>query len=142
MVAINSIELTNREMVDYTFFRGVNPLIDLRFKMPILLRLEYIRDLFGKFQPKHHTKYYKYCWDNKPHYCEETGLELMNYSAAFISHILSKGSHPEMAYDPRNCNILSFIQHNRWEFGDKENMSIYPGNELIIEMLKTEYNNR
>ena len=65
---------------------------------------------------------------------------LSNYSAAFCSHILTRGAFPEMATDPRNINILSVEQHNKWENGNRKEMRIYNGNMKTIEILKREYN--
>lgn len=119
---------------------GFEPLIDKRFSMDIRLRVEIQRELFGTgHTPADNERFYKWCWQHFPHYCQESMRPLYEYSAVYISHILTRGAHPEMAHDPRNINILSFEMHNRWENGKRENMRIYPRNMLIIEQLKKEY---
>jgi hypothetical protein len=98
------------------------------------------RELFGTgHTPQENEKFYRWCWDHYPHICAETMRPLRQYSATYVSHILTRGAHPEMAHDPRNVNILSFEMHNRWENGDRQYMRIYRINQLIIEQLRKEY---
>jgi hypothetical protein len=118
--------------------RGYQPLLDNRFKMDFDYRIE-VQKRF-----KTDSNFYKWCWNNMPNVCEEYGKPLHHYSAVHISHILSRGAFPEMRFDPRNINILSFHAHNRWEFGNKserQKMYIYTKNKKRIEMLKDEYKN-
>lgn len=128
---------------EYCISRGYDPLTDtVNFELPIKLRVELQNEIFGKFRagiPQANAKFYRYCWDNKPHRCEETLIPLYHYSSVFISHILSRGAHPEMAHDPRNVNILCLLSHAKWENGNRIEMRIYPGNLKIIEQLKREY---
>lgn len=120
--------------------RGYEPLIDRRFDMNIHLRLSVQHELFGRgHSPKENEKFYRWCWEHYPHQCQETMRPLHKYSATYISHILTRGAHPEMAHDPRNVNVLCFEQHNRWENGDRENMRIYRSNVQLINQLKKEY---
>lgn len=132
--------ITTRAEYDLCKAHGIEPLIDARFTMDIRLRVEIQRELFGTgHTPAENERFYKWCWEHYPHQCAETLRPLNQYSAAFVSHILTRGAHPEAAHDPRNVNILSFEQHCRWENGDRQNMRIYPGNVRIIEQLKSEY---
>ena len=78
-------------------------------------------------------------WANKPHYCEECMRPLAEYSAVYVSHILTRGANPDMAHDARNINILCFKHHSMWENGDRENMRIFAKNQLTIEELKKDY---
>ena len=111
------IQIRDHEEYDYATKRGFKPLLDYKhFKMDI-----------------------RWIWANKPHYCEETLRPLYNYSAVYCSHILTRGAYPEMATDPRNINILCFEAHSRWENGDRERMRIYPGNCMLIDLMKKEY---
>lgn len=108
--------------------------------MAIELRKAIQTELFGQgHTPQENEKFYKWVWAHKPHYCEETMKPLHEYSAVYVSHILTRGAYPEMAHDPRNCNILCFEMHNRWENKDRQNMRIYAKNQKTIEMLKREY---
>lgn len=135
------IWIDTRELYDYCRTRGFEPLIDKRFRMDIRLRVSIQRELFGTgHTPAENERFYRWCWDHYPHICAETMRPLKQYSATYVSHILTRGAHPEMAFDPRNVNILCFEMHNKWENGKRETMRIYRGNQLIIEQLKKEYN--
>ena len=136
------IVIDTRELYDYARQRGYEPLIDRRFSLDINLRVSIQRELFGTgHTPEENERFYRFCWEHYPHICSETMRPLRNYSATYVSHILTRGAHPEMAHDPRNVNILCFEMHNRWENGDRQNMRIYRINQLTIEMLKNEYRN-
>ena len=139
---METIVIDTRELYDYTRQRGYEPLIDCRFAVEINLRVSIQRELFGTgHTPAENERFYRFCWDHYPHICSETMRPLRQYSATYISHIMTRGAHPEMAHDPRNVNILCFEMHNRWENGDRENMRIYRQNLLTIEQLKSEYRN-
>lgn len=132
--------IDTRELYDYARKRGYEPLIDRRFAMEIHLRVSIQRELFGRgHTPEENERFYRWCWEHYPHLCSETMRPLRQYSATYISHILTRGAHPEMAHDPRNVNILCFEMHNRWENGDRQNMRIYQMNKLTIQMLRNEY---
>ena len=132
--------IDTRELYDYARKRGYEPLIDRRFAMEIHLRVSIQRELFGRgHTPEENERFYRWCWEHYPHICSETMRPLRQYSATYISHILTRGAHPEMAHDPRNVNILCFEMHNRWENGDRQNMRIYQMNQLTIKMLRNEY---
>lgn len=134
------VNIYTREEYDYCKQRGYEPLVDRRFAMDIRLRVCIQRELFGTgHTPEENDKFYRFCWAHKRHVCEETMRPLKQYSATYVSHILTKGAHPEMAHDPRNVNILCFEMHNKWENGDRKSMRIYAINQLTIEQLKREY---
>ena len=137
---MDTIRIDTREEYDYCIKRGYEPLIDWRFTMDIHLRVSVQRELFGTgHSPAENERFYRWCWDHYAHYCHETMRPLWDYSAVYVSHILTRGAHPEMAHDPRNVNILCFEAHNRWENGNRKSMRIYESNQLIIETLKSEY---
>lgn len=131
------IEIDSFDAYNYAVGRGYEPLLDARFDVKIDLRVQIQRDLFGDLTD--HNKFYRWVWDRKPHICEETIRPLSDYSAVYISHILTKGARPEMAHDPRNVNILCLAAHNHWEFGDRTQMRIYAKNLLTIQKLRKEY---
>lgn len=134
------IVIDTRELYDFARKRGYEPLIDRRFAVEINLRVSIQRELFGRgHTPEENERFYRFCWDHYPHVCSETMRPLHQYSAAYVSHIMTRGAHPDMAHDPRNVNILSVEMHNRWENGDRQNMRIYRANQLTIEQLKKEY---
>lgn len=132
--------IDSRELYLYAKGRGYEPLLDSRLPMDIRLRIAIQRELFGTgHTPAENEKFYRWCWEHKPHICEECMRPLAEYSAVYISHILTRGAHPEAAHDVRNTNILCWRCHNRWENGDRENMRIWPKNQRTIELLKNEY---
>lgn len=133
--------ITTRDEYELCKAHGLEPLLGLvYFPMDIRLRVAIQRELFGTgHTPQENERFYRWCWDHYPHRCAETMRPLNQYSAVYVSHILTRGAHPEMAHDPRNVNILSFECHNQWENGKRENMRIFAGNQLIIEQLKQEY---
>lgn len=83
------------------------------------------------------TAFYKEIWSERMHYCEECDKDLgSKWERYMFSHILSKGSQPKLRHNKDNVNILCLECHQRWEFGDKKAMRIYPGNEIMIDLLK------
>lgn len=139
------IKIDTIEEFELCVNRGFQPLLDNRFKVDIKLRVDLQYRYFcnssnRKRIPEANFFYYKTVWNLKSHICEECKKPLHNYSASFISHILSKGAFPEISLDLRNNNILCYECHNKWEFGEKETMDIYPKNSETIELLKYEYN--
>ena len=134
--------IDTRELYDYARSRGYEPLIDRHFSLEINLRVSIQRELFGTgHTPEENERFYRWCWEHKLHVCEECMRPLREYSATYVSHILTKGAHPAIAHDPRNVNILCFSHHNTWENGRRENMRIYRSNMIVIETLKQEYQN-
>lgn len=119
---------------------GFEPLMDMRhFDVDIHLRVQIQRDLFGTTIPDANLRFYRWVWERRPHYCEETMRPLWEYSSEFVSHILTRGAYPEMAHDPRNINLLCREAHNQWEFGDRAKMRIYEQNRRLIDKLMYEY---
>lgn len=140
MFNTNPCVIDTRDDYERAVKMGYEPLIDYHFELEINLRVSIQRELFGTgHTPEENEKFYRWCWAHYPHICSETMRPLHQYSATYVSHILTRGAHPEMAHDPRNVNILCFPAHNRWENGDRENMRIYNLNMLVIEQLKNEY---
>ena len=139
--------ITTRAEYNLAKAHGFEPLLGFEpikgvqfFQLEIGLRVAIQRELFGTgHTPAENERFYRWCWDHYPHICSETMRPLRQYSATYVSHILTRGAHPEMAHDPRNVNILCFEAHNRWENGDRQNMRIYRANLLTVEQLKKEY---
>ena len=149
MVEIEPYYINTMEEYELIKERKIEPLIDTRFFIiDIVLRVQLQNKLFGLAEigkrniPKANEKFYRWCWQNKIHVCEECYKPLLDYSAIFISHILTKGAKPEMAHDPRNVNILCFEHHNKWENGTenvRSKMRIYAKNIKRIKQLKLDY---
>lgn len=136
-----AILIEDLECYKYAKSKGYEPLTDKRFEMPIKVRIDVQRYLFGAgHTPAENEKFYRYCWDLYPHICEECMRPLTQFSATYISHIRTRGAFPEAAHDVRNVNILCFKHHNQWETGNRKAMRIYPGNVQTIEQLTKEYN--
>ena len=136
-----AILIEDLECYKYAKSKGYEPLIDKRFEMPIKVRIDVQRYLFGTgHTPAENERFYRYCWELYPHICEECMRPLTQFSATYISHIRTRGAFPEAAHDVRNVNILCFKHHNQWETGNRKAMRIYPGNVQTIEQLTKEYN--
>lgn len=136
-----AILIEDIECYKYAKNKGYEPLTDKRFEMPIKVRIDVQRYLFGAgHTPAENERFYRYCWELYPHICEECMRPLTQFSATYISHIRTRGAFPEAAHDVRNVNILCFKHHNQWETGNRKAMRIYPGNVQTIEQLTKEYN--
>lgn len=136
----NKVNISTVEEYDYCISRGYEPLANPLFILPISLRIEMQQRKFGIGNTiEANSKFYRFAWDNRPHRCEECFKPLHDYSAIYVSHILSRGAHPAMAYDIRNTNILCFKHHNQWETGNRKGMRIYNTNERIKDVLLSEY---
>lgn len=140
--------ITERFEYNYAVSRGYEPLIDTKhFRLDIRLRIALQRETFGHCVfgrgediMAANARFFKWIWEQKPHYCECCMKPLSEYSATYCSHILSRGAHPEMAHDPRNINILCYTHHNQWEQETtRKSMRIYRANLLRIEELKQDY---
>lgn len=137
---MDAIRIETREQYDYAKKRGYEPLTDRHFVLSHALRVAIQRELFGAgHTPEENERFYRFCWNAYPHHCEECMKPLRQYSATYVSHILTRAAHPEMAHDCRNVNILCFEHHGQWENGKRKQMRIYRGNLLRIEQLKKEY---
>lgn len=145
---MEKILLETRPEYDLVKSRGYEPLLPNKyFRLDIRLREQIQKQLFGHCVIGRgsdimaaNERFFKWVWEHKPHYCEECMKPLRGYSAVYCSHIITRGSHPEIAHDPRNINILCFEHHNQWENGKRERMRIFPGNEKIIKELMQDYN--
>ena len=138
------VEVTNREDYDALLKRGIDCLYDKRYHLEIGLRREIQREKFGKNDDEGNAKFYSYCIKNFPHVCENCGKPIEHPWATNVSHILSRGSHPEMAHDPRNMNILCWECHQKFEHTTTRhylNPWFVEKNERTIQKLKQEYNN-
>ena len=137
---MNEILIDSSIMYDYCVARGYEPLIGYEksinavFKIPIELRRELQEKKFKSLD-----QFYKTAFELSNKTCEETGQWIRQYSAKNISHILSRGAHPAMAFDLRNFNLLTFSAHQQWEHGNRKAMKIYKRNQKKMEMLKFDY---
>lgn len=133
------VKISTRAEYDLCRSRGIEPLTHRSFEIDHKLRVLLQREFFGKNDAEGNEKFYKFCIGNKTMVCEECGKPIPHPGAVNVSHILTRGAHPDMAHDPRNVNILCFAHHQMWENGDRQSMRIYPINERKIKKLKKEY---
>lgn len=134
--------IETREEYEYCKERGYEPLRDARFPMSHELRLELQREFFGRGNnEENNLRFYKRAWEvAEPKVCENCGRPLYKYASWSVSHILSRGAHPELAYDLRNFNLLCYSCHCAWELPTtRKEMTIYNKNEKTIKLLKDEY---
>lgn len=140
---LETFHITSREDYEKLKQRGIDALFYQRnFTLEHSLRVELQEELFGKGNHEaSNIKFYRHAWNHKEvHKCENCMKPLPKYSATFVSHILSRGAHPETAYDLRNFNILCKECHAKWENPTlREDMKIYNRNNAIIKILKKEY---
>lgn len=141
------IKIDTVEEYNYVKSRGFEPLLyNKYFRVDIKLREQLQRAIFGNCVTGRgdimaaNERFFRWIWNNKPHYCEECYAPLREYSAVYCSHILSRGAHPDIAWDARNINILCHRHHEQWEVGNRKSMRIYPGNQRIIRELLEDYN--
>jgi len=145
------ITLTNRQEYDYFVERGFQPLILNPFvRLEHGLRVEIQRELFGHSILskgnilKGNQRFYEWCWKHiltdGEHICQNCAAELFEYSADFISHVISRSNEPIMAHDPRNVNIFCRVCHGLWEdYRNRKKMNIYVFNSRLMITLKREY---
>jgi hypothetical protein len=58
--------------------------------------------------------------------CEECNIEIKEPKGMNVSHIISKGSNVALYLEPLNSYVLCVPCHQKWEFGDRASMKIYP----------------
>lgn len=143
---MEKIHITDREEYEYVISRGYQPLLDHRFfTVEFSLRLDLQRELFPQYSRENNQRFYRWVWDNWPDQdrkCQETGIPIEKYNAGHISHLITRGAHPEMAYDGRNVNLLIRQAHEKWERKKAiETMVIWPENQKRMIAMFQDYKN-
>jgi len=59
--------------------------------------------------------FFKEIWRERSHYSEVSGEYLGVFSPVYFSHLLTKGSHPELRLDKENILLMTFEEHRLWE---------------------------
>ena len=132
--------ITTQAEYDYAKRRGIEPLDSQFVSLEHGLRVQIQHDLFGDgHTPEENERFYRWVWTHNRHQCEECLKPLREYSAVYVSHILTRGAHPEIAHDPRNTNMLCERCHAKWENGNRQTMRIYEANRITINNLIKEY---
>lgn len=143
----DKIQITTKEQyydIVKQFKGKYDPLVGIAgFEIEHKLRLELQEEIFGKGnKQENNQKFYHWVWEHKPHYCYNCSKPLPEYSAKFISHRFSRGAHPEMAYDPRNADIMCQRCHERFEHKTtRVTMAKCDRIEREMKRLKEEYKN-
>jgi 5-methylcytosine-specific restriction endonuclease McrA len=75
-------------------------------------------------------------WASRPHRCIECQAQLVAPLAIHFSHVLSRGSHPELAADPDNIVLHCAKCHRKWEAGKKDEM---PETLKALERIKKKH---
>ena len=74
----------------------------------------------GQKTAKEDTEFFKGIWLSRPHYSEVSGVFLGNeYNPVFMSHVLTKGAYPKARHWKENIVLMTFEEHNLYEFGDR-----------------------
>jgi len=135
--------IESRVEIDYLTENDFCPFFYPEFEILPALRKAYLKELFRANTQRNNVKFYRWVWRHYPleHKCEECFRPLYEYSATFVSHIITKANAPHIAYEPMNTNLLCGQCHHNWD-GRKETrekMRIFPSNQLRIEWLLSIY---
>jgi len=84
-------------------------------------------------------EWYKEMWKKSSKRCMECGLRILHFHPMFISHIITKGSFPQLRHHPENFMIYCMNCHQMWEFGERKKMKTYQEAIEIAERLKREF---
>lgn len=65
-------------------------------------------------------KFFQEIWKERSHNSEISGQNLGDeYNPVFFSHILTKGSHPKFRHLKENILLMTFFEHQEYEFADR-----------------------
>lgn len=81
--------------------------------------------------------FYQEIWDERPHYCYETGQWLGNEPlTVFFHHLLEKEMYPELRYEKENVVLVSWRTHDQIGlFG----LSLTPKVKALTEEVKLKF---
>lgn len=91
------------------------------------------------------SKFFHQIWKERNHVSEISGIDLGDdYNPVFFSHTLTKGAYPKARHWSENIFLMTYEEHNEWEFGDRSKIEfkkkfkivIKRYNELIIKYYK------
>ena len=135
-------EVNTREEYDALLKHGIDALSDNRYHLEIGLRRAIQKEKFGGNNDEGNAKFYAYCLHHFPMVCENCGKPIRHPWATNVSHILTRGAHPEASHDPRNISILCAECHSLYEHSTTRQqlrMWYIEKTERIKEELKKEY---
>jgi hypothetical protein len=85
--------------------------------------------------------FFKEIWDERPHYSEVSGEFLGDeFNVCFFSHILTKASYPRFRHEKKNILLMSFNEHQSWEFTDRKDPKWNEARDLAEELVIEYYN--
>lgn len=61
-------------------------------------------------------------WSERDHYSEVSGEPLGEFHPIFFSHLVTKGSRPDLRYNKENIMLMTVEEHSKWEFGDRDKL--------------------
>lgn len=89
------------------------------------------------------SKFFHEIWNERSHFSEISGKPLGDkYNPVFFSHILTKGSYPKFRHNKDNILLMSFEEHNEWEFSSRSTPMFkakFKRALYIHDKLKTQY---
>ncbi len=86
-------------------------------------------------------EFFKGIWETRPHYSEVSGIFLGDeFNVCFFSHILVKGAFPKFRHNPHNIVLMSFNEHQEWEFTDRKDPKWNEIRDLSEELVIEYYN--
>lgn len=74
----------------------------------------------GQEVSREDSKFFHEIWNERSHFSEISGKSLGDkYNPVFFSHILTKGSYPKFRHLKENILLMTFEEHNEWEFSSR-----------------------
>ena len=71
----------------------------------------------GQKKANEDSKFFHQIWKDRIHYSQVSGIPLGDeYNPVFFSHILTKGAYPKARHWKENIILMTFEEHNEWEF--------------------------
>lgn len=55
-------------------------------------------------------------WRERIHKSEISGTLLMNFEPCYFSHVIPKGSRPDLRLNKLNIVLMTYEEHQLWEF--------------------------
>ena len=81
-------------------------------------------------------------WNERKHKSEVSGEELPREPMAWMfSHVLTKKAYPAFRLNKKNIVLMTYQEHQDWEFGDRQDPK-WDKIKALAEELKIEYYNK
>jgi hypothetical protein len=90
-------------------------------------------------KPTGDKEFFLSIWDERKHF-SEVGGEFLGHEPKtfFFSHILTKGAYPRFRHNKKNILLMSFEEHQEWEFTDRKDPK-WDKVKQLAEELRSEY---